>query len=208
MYSLYFSRGACSLASHIALEHVGADYQALRVDFNSTEQRSPEYLRLNPKGRVPTLITPRGPLTETPAILLFIAQSFPQAGLAPLDDAFELARLNAFNSYLCSTVHVAHAHGRRGARWVDEVAAIEAMKAKVPANMTQCFSLIEGEFLAGPWVLGDRYTVSDMYLFTVARWLESDGVDVARFPKVAALMARMNADPIVQRVLAVERGEG
>lgn len=208
MYSLYFSRGACALASHIALEHVGADYRALRVDFSSTEQRSPEYLRLNPKGRVPALITPRGTLTETPAILLFIAQSFPLSGLAPLDDAFELARLNAFNSYLCSTVHVAHAHGRRGARWVDEVAAIEAMKAKVPANMTDCFSLIEGEFLKGPWVFGDRYTISDMYLFTVARWLESDGVDVAQFSKVAALMTRMNADPIVQKVLAVENGEG
>ena len=125
MFTLYYARNTCSLASHIALEHSGAEYRAVRVDFTQNQQISPEYLRLNPKGRVPTLATPRGNLSETPAILQFICQTFPQAGLAPLDDAFELARMNAFNSYLCSTVHVAHAHKFRGSRWADDAAAIE-----------------------------------------------------------------------------------
>lgn len=205
MFSLYFSPGSCSLASHIALEHVGADYQAVRVDLARGEQQSPAYLQHNSKGRVPTLVTPEGVLTETPAILLFIAQRFPQANLAPLDSAFELARLNAFNSYLCSTVHVAHAHGRRGARWVDDAAAIAAMKAKVPENMASCFALIEREYLVGPWVFGERYTVSDMYLFTIARWLESDGVDASAFPKLGEHMRRMAEDPVVRKVLAAER---
>src|ERR1700748_1215203 len=116
MLKLYFAPGTCALASHIALEEAGAVYTTERIDFKINQQKSPEYLEINPKGRVPSLETDRGVLTETPAMLAYIAQSFPQAKLAPLDDAFEFAKAQAFNSYLCSTVHVAHAHKGRGYR--------------------------------------------------------------------------------------------
>jgi glutathione S-transferase len=205
MFTLYYARNTCALAPHIALEHSGAHYRAVRVDFAQNQQSSPEYLRLNSKGRVPTLVTPRGVLTETPAILQFICQTFPNSGLAPLDDPFELARMNAFNSYLCSTVHVAHAHGRRGSRWADDAAAIEQMKNKLPENMAACFDLIEREYLQGPWVLGENYSVSDMYLFTLAQWLEADGVDINRFPKVADHSLKMAQDPVVARVILAEQ---
>lgn len=205
MLTFYYAPNTCALASHLALEHAGADYRAERVSFAAQQQRSPEYLRINPKGRVPALVTERGILTETPAILQYVAQTHPQAALAPLDDAFELARMNAFNSYLCSTVHVAHAHRMRGSRWADDAAAQEAMKKKVPQSVGECFELIEREYFAGPWVLGARYSVADMYLFTLANWLEADGVDPARFPRVADHRARMRANAVVQRVLAVEQ---
>src|SRR5689334_22562631 len=117
---LYYAANSCALASHIALEQSGAAYEARRVDFSKNEQRSADYLRINPKGRVPALITERGILTETPAILAFIAQSFPRAKLAPLDDLYAFAQVQSFNSYLCSTVHVAHAHRVRGYRWADD----------------------------------------------------------------------------------------
>ena len=204
MLKLFYAPRTCALASHIALEHVGADYEAIRVDFTQNAQRAPDYLRVNPKGRVPALVTDRGVLTETPAILLYIAQTYPEAQLAPLDDPFELARLNAFNSYLCSTVHVAHAHGRRGARWADDEAAIAAMRKKVPSNMSDCMALIESELFRGPWALGEQYTVSDMYLFTIESWLEADRVDIARFPKLAAHMQRMESERAVSKVLADE----
>jgi glutathione S-transferase len=196
--------GTCALASHIALEQADARYQARRVDFSKNEQRSPEYLRVNPKGRVPALVTERGVLTETPAILMFISQSFPDAKLMPLDDPFATAQAQSFNSYLCSTVHVAHAHKLRGHRWADDPAAIAAMQKKVPQSMSDCFEMIENEMIQGPWVLGSAYSVCDMYLFTVARWLESDGVDPARFPKVFEHRQRMADDPVVRRVLAAE----
>jgi glutathione S-transferase len=204
MLTFYYAHNTCALASHIALETAGARYEAVRVSFAKQEQRSADYLRINPKGRVPALVTERGTLTETPAILQFIAQTHPQARLAPLDDPFEMARMNAFNSYLCSTVHVAHAHRMRGYRWADDPAALEAMKQKVPQTVGECFELIEREFFVGPWALGERYGVSDMYLFTLASWLEGDGVDPTRFPKVAAHRERMRADPVVKRVLAAE----
>ncbi|MCA1366579.1 glutathione S-transferase [Bradyrhizobium sp. BRP14] len=203
MLKLFYTPGTCSLASHIALEEAGAAYEAHRIDFSKAEQTKPEYLAINPKGRVPALVTDRGILTETPAILAFIAQSFPEARLAPLEDAFEFARLQSFLSYLCSTVHVAHAHARRAARWADDPAAHEAMKAKVPQNMADCSDLIERAMFAGPFVMGENYSIADPYLFTIASWLESDGVDPARFPKILDHRNRMAARPAVAKVLAV-----
>ena len=202
--TLYTAPGTCARATHLALEHARAPYIAVRLNFAQQQQRSPEYLRLNPKGRVPTLVTPQGALTETPALLLYVAQRFPQSGLAPLDDPFELARLNAFNSYLSSTVHVAHAHRMRGSRWADDEAAIAAMKLKVPQNMADCFTLIEEQFFGGPWVLGGAFSVSDYYMFTISAWLEGDGVDIRRFPRVAEHYQRMAELPVVRQVLSAE----
>lgn len=198
----FYSPNSCALASHIALEHTGASYEARRVDFSRNEQRSPEFLAINPKGRVPALVTDRGVLTETPAILAYICQRFPAAKLAPIDDPFAFAQVQSFNSYLCSTVHVAHAHRYRGHRWADDPAAIEAMKKKVPQSVGDCIELIERDMFAGPYVMGAGYTVCDMYLFTICQWLEGDEVDIRRFPKVAQHQRRMLADPVVMKVLA------
>ncbi|WP_312361307.1 glutathione S-transferase family protein [Ensifer sp.] len=206
MLKLFYTPGTCSLASHIALEETGVDYTAVPIDFSKAEQTKPDYLAVNPKGRVPALVTDRGTITETPAILTYIAQSMPQAKLAPLDDPYEFARIQSFLSYLCSTVHVAHAHGRRGSRWADDPAAHEAMRAKVATNMTDCFQLIETSMLAGPFVAGDSYSIADPYLFTIAGWLEPDGVDPARFPKILDHRNRMTQRPAVARVLEVLKG--
>src|SRR5881392_1463700 len=143
MLKLYYAPNTCALASHIALEEAGASYETVRLNFKNEEQRKPDYLRINPKARVPSLVTDRGIITETPAILIYIAQSFPAAKLAPLGDPFALAKVQEFNSYLCATVHVAHAHRMRGYRWTDDPAAIEAMKKKAPAAVAECFTLIE-----------------------------------------------------------------
>jgi len=205
MMKLYYATGTCALASHIALEEAGAEYSTVRINFATHEQGSPEYLAINPKGRVPSLVTDRGILTETPAMLAFIAQSFPKAKLAPIDDPFAFAEVQAFNSYLCSTVHTNHAHRPRATRWADDPAAIEAMKKKVPETMTASFELIETKMMKGPWVMGDTYTVCDPYLFTIAGWLAGDSVDITRFPKVKAHRDRMAERPTVQKVLAAEK---
>jgi glutathione S-transferase len=205
MITLYYANGTCALAAHLALEYAGARYETVRIDFSRQQQRSPDYLRLNPKGRVPALVTDRGVLTETPALLQFISQTFPEAKLAPQGDPFLLARANEFNSYLCSTVHVAHAHRVRGYRWADDAEAIEAMKRKAPQVMGDGFELIEQGMLQGPWVLGDEFSVCDMYLFTLSQWLEGDGVDIKRFPRVADHYSRMLAEPVVIKVLAAQK---
>ena len=204
MLKLYYAPGTCALASHIALEEAGAAYETVRLDFKNEDQKKPEYLKINPKARVPSLVTDRGIITETPAILIYIAQTHPVAKLAPLDDPFALARVQSFNSYLCSTVHVAHAHRPRGSRWADDPAAIEAMKKKVPQTVGECFALIEREFFEGPWVMGKDYTVCDGYLYTITQWLGADGVDINTTPKIADHFRRMAQRPAVAKAVADE----
>ncbi len=202
---LYFAPDTCALATLIVLEDAGADYRLHRVDFARAAQRSPEYLAVNPKGRVPALVTPRGVLTETPAMLAYLAQVYPAARLAPLDDAFEFARLQAFNSYLCSTLHVAHAHRMRGHRWADDPQAIAAMQRKVPEAVSAAYAYVEEHAFAGPFVMGARYTVADPYLFTLAQWMEADGVDPRKVPGIAAHRETMRARDAVRRALGAER---
>jgi glutathione S-transferase len=204
MLTFYYATNTCALASHIVLEEAGADYETRWIDFGSAEQTKPDYLEINPKARVPSLATERGVLTETPAILAYIAQTHPEAQLAPLDDPFAFAELQSFMAYLCSTVHVAHAHRMRGYRWADDPAAHEAMKKKVPETVSACFDLIERKMFRGPWAMGEAYTVADPYLYTIARWMEVDSVDPATFPRVLDHRDRMGERPAVQRALKAE----
>jgi glutathione S-transferase len=204
MLKLYYAPGTCALASHIALAEAGAPYTTEKVDFKTDQQNSPEYLGINPKGRVPSLVTDQGILTETPAMLAFVAQSFPQAKLAPLDNAFAFAQVQAFNSYLCSTVHVAHAHKGRGYRWATDEASFADMKRMVPKSVGASVALIERNMLKGPWVMGETYTICDPYLFTIAQWLEGDSVDLAALPKLADHRNRMAERPAVRKAMAEE----
>lgn len=163
------------------------------------EQRGEAYGAVNPKGRVPALATPRGVLTETAAILDYVAATHPEAGLMPADP-WEAARAREAFLYLAATVHVAHAHRTRAARWADDAAAHAAMRAKVAANMAECAALIEAG-LAGPWVLGAAFSAADLYVFTVMRWLPGDGVALAGFPRLAALLDAVASRPAATRVL-------
>ena len=200
-HTLYSAANTCAQAVLIALYEAGAQFTLKTLSFANHEQRSPEYLAISPKGRVPALVTPRGVLTEVPALLLYVAQTWPQAALAPLDDPFALAQMQEFNAYLASTVHIAHAHRPRAYRWADDEAAQAAMRAKVPQNMRECFDVIENHYLGDKrWVMGEQFSVADGYLYTVAGWLQADGVDSAEFPRVAAHAERMRARPSVQRL--------
>lgn len=205
MLKLFYGPNACSLASHIALAETGAAYEAVRMDLKAGDQKKPDYLAINPKGRVPALVTDKGVLTENPAILNWIAESFPNAHLKP-DDAFAYAQMQSFNLYLASTIHVTFAHLFRTERWADSEAARAEMKAKVPSSLAALWILIEDRLRDGrPWVCGDRYTVADPYLYVFARWLERDGVGgSAGMPLTRAHRARIQQRPAVQKVLAEE----
>src|SRR3954465_6659089 len=204
MFKLYTAPGTCALASHIALEEAGADYTAERLDFKNSQQTTPQYLSINPKGRVPALVTDHGTLTETPAILAFVASSFPRAKLVP-DDPFAFAQAQSFNSYLCSTVHINHAHKMRGARWASEESSFADMKAMIPKTMGACFVLIEQKMYKGPWVMGEQFTICDPYLYTLSTWLEGDSVDINATPKIADHFKRMSDRPAVRKVMDAQK---
>lgn len=199
---LYHRPGAISLSVHIVLHEIGADFELVYVDLESGEQHGDAYRKINPKGRVPALVTERGILTETPAILGYLAQTFPKANLAPIDDPFAFAQVQAFNTYIATTIHVAHAHKARGTRWVDDPQALKALTAAVPEKTLATFKLIEDVLFQGPWAMGEHYTTADAYLFNVARWIEGDQIDPARLPRIIEHRERMRERPAVQKALA------
>jgi glutathione S-transferase len=201
---LYFAPNTSALASHLALDASGLGYELVPVNFSRSEQRSAAYLALNPKGRVPLLLTAQGALTETPAILTYIAHLAPGKRLLPLDNPWLYAKAQEFNAFLCATLHVAHAHRMRGNRWVDDEQAILAMQRKVPQTVGDAFGQIESAWVSGPWVLGDAYSVCDMYLFTMAQWMEADGVDPALYPRVLDHRERMGSRAEVKSAIAAE----
>lgn len=200
MHKLFYFKGTAALAPHIVLEEIGAPYETELVDFTNQAQKSAEYLAVNPKARVPALETEVGILTETPAILAFLAQTNPDAKLIPTDP-FDFGQVQEFNNYIAATVHVAHAHKHRGSRWSDDKAAHATMTAKVTENMTDCAGVIERHYLKGPFVIGEQFTICDPYLYLVGLWLHADGVDVAQFPKISQHFKDMSARPAVEAVM-------
>ncbi|HEY9038539.1 MAG TPA: glutathione S-transferase family protein [Roseovarius sp.] len=198
---LHYAPGTISIAVAIALHEAGLEFDPIKVDFKAKAQTRPAYRQINPKGRVPALETGEGILTETGAILDYIAAITPAASLMP-QEPFQAAQLRAVMYYLASTAHVNHAHGPRASRWADSAAAQEDMRAKVPETMGECCDYIEQHCLAGPFIMGDQITVADAYLFVVSTWLEGDGVDIAAYPRIAAFREAMEARPSVQAVRA------
>ena len=205
---LYYSPGACSLASHIALEEAGAEFEAVRVSFAEGEQRKPDYLAINPKGRVPALADRGFVVTENPAILRYVARTHPTASLWP-DDPRAEARCGEWLAWCSSGLHVAYAHVRRAERY----AATEAGRADVVetgrAATRVVWEAAEAKLAASAsdWAAGERYSVADPYLFTFWTWGRGPNLayDMARdFPAWTAHARRMGERPAVRRAMERE----
>jgi glutathione S-transferase len=196
--TLYAAPGSCAVAPAIALCEAGADFEIHAVDYSRQEQRSAAFLSINPKGRTPALVTDEGVLTENPAILAYIAQLFPAAGLAPIHDLFAFAKLNAFNAWLCSTLHPAYAHILRAERYADGDDHQAAVRRKGIEQVDNAFQIAETELFQGPWAMGDAYTTADAYLYVLTRWLPRAAFrQVNAYPKIADHFERMRARPAV-----------
>jgi glutathione S-transferase len=206
MLKLYYSPGACSLAPHVALEEVGAPYEAVKVALAKGEQRTPEYLAMNPKGRVPVLKDGDFVLTENAAILPYIAQRFSGPGLWP-SYAKEAARCAEWIGWIASTVHIAYAHVRRPERYANDPKAIEDVIAKGKESCRDIWGQVDKKLGEGPWAIGERYSVADPYLLVFWTWGRGPtlGFDMARdFPSWTAHARRMGERPAVKRTLERE----
>lgn len=202
MMKLYYAPGTISIAVAIALEEASIAYDAIKVDFAKSEQAKPEYIALNPKGRVPALVNDAGQtLTETGALLDYIAALAPQANLIPTT-AERAAHMRSVMYYLASSFHVAHAHKMRGSRWADQQSSFDDMLAKVPETMATCAAYVEAECLKGDYTCGNTLSIADPYLFIVCNWLAGDGVTVADYPKIEAFLAGMETRDSVRSMRA------
>lgn len=199
MLKLYCAPRTISVAVSTALFDSGIHWEPVRVDIAGGEQTRPEFHAINPKGRVPVLITPEGPLTETGAILEYLAETA-MPGYVPADPLAR-ARMREVMFYLASTMHVNHAHKPRGRRWANDDASLADMAAKVPETMTASCVYIEG-LMTGPYLFGPDLTLADFYLYAICTWLEGDGVDVTQFPRITAFIAAMEATRGVRQARA------
>ncbi|NSY38646.1 glutathione S-transferase family protein [Leisingera sp. ANG59] len=198
---LYYAPNTISVAIAIALEEAGIEYEAVKIDFAAKEQTGAAYAQINPKGRVPALAVEGGILTETGALLEYIADMAPEASLRPQDPVV-LARMREVMFYLASTMHVNHAHKLRGARWAKERTSWKDMQKMVPQTMAASCEYISQFGLRGPFVLGDTVSLADCYLYVVCTWLEGDGVNVADFSKIQNFMTAMEQRASVRAVYA------
>jgi glutathione S-transferase len=203
---LYYAPGACSLAPHIALEETGARFELSRIDFASNQQNSAEYLRVNPKGRVPALVDGTWVLTEAPAILRYIAARHPGAGLWPWDPREE-ARCAEWLNWLSSTIQIAFGRVRRANRYATDPRAVEDVAATGKQHARELWKEVDEKIGEGPWAIGGRYSVADPLALVYWTWGRGQvlGFDMEReFPHWTAHARRLAARPAVQRAFAAE----
>jgi glutathione S-transferase len=188
MLTLYFVPGASSMAVHIALHEIGVAFEAKPMSFRNNDLRSPEYLALNPEGKVPTLLIDGRPLTEVAAILYYLAKRFPDAGLLPRGDLKADAQALSWMSFIASTLHPAR---RRGLDLAIEVYRLADRR------------------LGDGWALGERYSIADIHLFRLYwRLFNSLRPAAGTFPNLDAHYTRMMARSAAQRTIEIESAIG
>lgn len=194
MLKLHYAPRTISVVAAIILEETGRACAFERVDFASGQQTQDSYRAINPKSRVPALETPDGVLTETPAIVEYLAPELVPA------DGYGAAKMRELMSYLNATMHPHHAHGIRGERWADQQSSFDDMKQKMPRRMAECCAYLEDYLPSLPYPIGEMQVLSDAYLYVVLTWLAGDGVDIEQYPRLAAFQHKMNTRPSVQAV--------
>ncbi len=199
----YFSPGACSLATHIALEETGAAFTPKPTYTRKGQTRTPEYLALNPKGKVPMLGIDGKMLTENTAILIWLNRTYPNAKLLPAGDALKEAEALAFVAWCASGVHPVMSRFFGPQNFCDLPDSADTIKALATKATAANFAIIEKAVTGKDWVFGD-WSVADAYIFVFYNWATKLGLDVSAFPNYGKHFERMKQRPAVQRALARE----
>lgn len=196
---LYFSPGACSLSPHIALREAGLDFELERVDLRLKQTKSgSDFRAINPKGMVPVLVLDSGDtLTEGPAIVQYIADQNPAAGLAPAYGTIERYHLMEWLNFITSELH-------KNFSPLFNAAAPEEYKKLVREALAVRYAYLDGVLAKKPYLMGERFTVADGYVFAVTNWTRLQKIDLAPWPHVGAFMERMRARPKVQEAMRAE----
>jgi glutathione S-transferase len=204
---LYTASNACSIAAHITLAEAGLDFEATAIDLVSGQQQKPEYLKLNPKGRVPVLVDGAFVLTEVPAIMRYAAVKSPAALLWP-DNPVDDARCSEWLAWISSTVHPAFAHMRRPYRYADGETAQEEVSRKGRDACAKLWAEIDSKLAGRDYAVGKTFTVADAYLMVLWIWGRGPalGYDMpADFPNWTRHARLIAERPAVMRVFETEK---
>jgi glutathione S-transferase len=202
LMKLYYSPGACSLADHIVLEWIGKPYEAVRV--TREERYKPEYLAINPAGAVPALEHDGWVLTQNAAILNYLADTHPEAGLGGDGSAKSRAEVNKWLAFANSDVHPAFHPIFGSTAYLEDPALIDKSKDAARAKVRTLYERADEQLKSRDWIAGDTRSIADPYLYVTYRWARGTGVDLSGLDHLAAFAARVEADPAVQKVLKDE----
>ncbi|MEJ1958477.1 MAG: glutathione transferase GstA [Nitrosomonadales bacterium] len=196
---LYYAPGACSLASHIALQETGLPFAIDKLNFSTKITAGGEnFMQINPKGYVPTIKLDDGSiLTEGGAILQYIADQKPDSGLAPKAGTMERYHLQEWLTFIGTELHKSFSP-------LFNKASSDEVKNNPRNNLIKRFGYVETQLANKPYLLGDTFTVADAYLFVVAGWSGRTGFDLDPFPKTKEYLARIAARPAVQAAMKAE----
>jgi glutathione S-transferase len=200
---LYYAPGACSMASHICLEELGLPYDTQRLNLANGDQRKPEYLALNPRGRVPTAVVDGKVLTENVGIMSYFGGGYGQGKVWP-KDTWHQATLVSTMAWLSNTVHPTHSRLFRPERFAEGADAQQAVKAKSRELLEGYLREIDGLLAGRKWAIGNHYTVADGYLLVFYRWGNRQGMPVKSLPNYTRLMNEVMGRPAVAKVMADE----
>lgn len=209
MYTLYYFPGNANLVPHMLLEEIGAPYELALVDRNNNAQKSPEYLKLNPSGRIPVLIDPSLDLVlfETAAIALHLADRHPAANLAPPLGTKERATMLKWLMYLTNTLQaelLIYFYPHRLTGGDEAMAAV--VKREAEQRVAGMIDILDAELARsrGPWLLGEQYTIVDPYLLMLSRWTRMMARPARELPSLRDFLGAMTARPAVQRAFEME----
>lgn len=196
---LYFSPGACSLSPHIVLREVGAKFELEQVDNKAKKTKSgADFWEINPKGYVPVLELDDGRrFTEGPAIVQYLADQYPNSALAPACGSFDRYRVVEWLNFISSEIHKTF-----GPLFRDTTP--EEFKATSRENLSKRYGFLEEHFSNHQYLHGEKFSVADVYLFVVSKWLNRVGLDIAKWPHVKAFSERVAARPKVQEAMKAE----
>ena len=196
---LYFAPGACSLSPHIVALELGIPLELVKVDTKSKQLAGGgDFLAINPKGYVPAIqLANNEVLTEGPAIVQYLADQKPEAGLVPPAGTFERVRLQEMLGYINSEIHKAYSP-------LFNPATPQETRDERLAYLKKRYALLDKRLAGQPYLLGDKFTVADAYLFTVTNWAGHVKLDLADFPAIQAFQARIAQRPAVQAALVAE----
>jgi glutathione S-transferase len=199
---LYFSPGTCALAAHIALREAGLEFEPVKVDIRAKTTASGEdYWQVNSKGYVPALRLDDGQLlTEVQAVVQYIADRKPESKLAPPPGSMERYRLQEWLAFTSSEIHKSFSPLFRPD-------ASDDVKNFARANLAKRLTWLDQHFGAGPWLMGQQFTVADAYLFTVIGWYRFTGIDITPYPTVGAFLKRVLERPAVRAALDFEKAQ-
>ena len=203
MYTLHWNQGSASLVAHMALEETGVPYKLKLVDMDKGEHKTPDYLKLNPNGKVPALaLDGGGVMFETNAIAMYLADRHPQSGLAPAVADPDRALYTQWMFHLTNSIQPLYLLFYYPERHTTHPGHLEEIKAKAMEQIGEAWDRVERSLAAkGPYMLGERFSAADLPVVMLSNWRQAQPEMLARRPNLRRLVELVSARPAVKRVL-------